>query len=225
MCCHIFVNVYIVLHMFDCFFLCCDFWHILGQIFKYLLYPKWPYPVHVQLLVALCRVCLQDSPGSLLIYPNYWIWRMCILACSWTMTLRSGTTYLPRIFLSVHLLSFAPRPLPSKIFKQIIVVVIINGKKFHNKPFLTLQVEHRNSRNDINSLWHKREQNFDKTLLIVMIFLNINLIMWRSCLTPRLHMFQGIFNVNLDLFNDLEMYITLQCTFNCWYRLYCFLYI
>jgi len=69
-------------------FFCCDCWHKPEKFLKYLLYPKWPYPLHVQLLAALCRVCLQGSPGSLLISPNYWIWRMCVLACSWTIALR-----------------------------------------------------------------------------------------------------------------------------------------
>jgi len=49
-------------------------------------------------------------------------------------------------------MSFALRLLPSKAFKLIKDLVIIQDKKLHIKPFLTLKVEHRNSLNDQNLL-------------------------------------------------------------------------
>jgi hypothetical protein len=101
----------------DISILCCDCWHKTGKILRYLLYSKIPYPLHVELLAALYLACLQGSAGSLLISPNYWIWRMWILACSWTVALRSVTAFLSRILQSAYLLSFVPRPLPSNTLK------------------------------------------------------------------------------------------------------------
>jgi hypothetical protein len=131
---------------------CSDCWHKTGKILKYLLYPKRPYPLHLQLLAALYRAWLQVSAGLLLISPNYWIWRMWILACTWTVALRSVTAYLSIFLQRAYLFSFAPRPLLSKTLKLIRELVIIQVKKLNMKPFLTLKVEHRNFYNDPNML-------------------------------------------------------------------------